>query len=247
MANRHDKAIGTSAAYPGFIAPCHPAERARPPQGDSWIHAIKVDGYRAQLHVRDGKVTVYSRAVMTGPTHSPPSRLPPRAFRCGTHSYYHKGPLPPVPDAPSLCVAGAVGECPGAARIVLPPAAHETAFGTGLFAVKTDAPPTIVRTPRRVGSKANLTTDFAIEPNRMICMLVEHEHFLGVWPHPFALLSKKFQMDFGIGRVCECECYPTVELRPLDAFQEIFARLHRRVDFQGRLELGSRSVALICG
>jgi bifunctional non-homologous end joining protein LigD len=27
----------------------------------SWIHEIKADGYRAQVHVRDGKVTVYSR------------------------------------------------------------------------------------------------------------------------------------------------------------------------------------------
>jgi bifunctional non-homologous end joining protein LigD len=50
-----------SAAYPGFIEPCHPVERDRPPKGDNWIHEIKADGYRAQVHLRDGKVVVYSR------------------------------------------------------------------------------------------------------------------------------------------------------------------------------------------
>jgi bifunctional non-homologous end joining protein LigD len=49
------------AAYPAFIEPCHPAERERPPSNGSWIHEIKADGYRAQVHVREGKVTVYSR------------------------------------------------------------------------------------------------------------------------------------------------------------------------------------------
>ena len=38
-----------------------PAERDRPPSGGNWIHEIKADGYRAQVHVRDGKATVYSR------------------------------------------------------------------------------------------------------------------------------------------------------------------------------------------
>jgi bifunctional non-homologous end joining protein LigD len=50
-----------SASYPGFIEPCHPTERERPPSGANWIHEIKADGYRAQLHVRDGKVIIYSR------------------------------------------------------------------------------------------------------------------------------------------------------------------------------------------
>ena len=50
-----------SAAYPGFIEPCHPAERDRPPASGNWIHEIKADGYRAQVHVRDDKVMVYSR------------------------------------------------------------------------------------------------------------------------------------------------------------------------------------------
>src|SRR5262245_15855036 len=50
-----------SATHPGFIEPCHPTERERPPSGGNWIHEIKADGYRAQLHLREGKVTIYSR------------------------------------------------------------------------------------------------------------------------------------------------------------------------------------------
>ena len=44
-----------------FIEPCHPAERERTPSSSHWLHEIKVDGYRAQLHLRDGKAIVYSR------------------------------------------------------------------------------------------------------------------------------------------------------------------------------------------
>lgn len=48
-------------SYPGFIEPCHPTQRPRPPSGGNWIHEIKADGYRAQVHLRGGKATVYSR------------------------------------------------------------------------------------------------------------------------------------------------------------------------------------------
>src|SRR5947209_2218163 len=44
-----------------FIEPCHPVEADEPPRGDARVHEIKVDGYRAQLHLRNGKATVYSR------------------------------------------------------------------------------------------------------------------------------------------------------------------------------------------
>lgn len=48
------------AAHPSFIQPCDPTLRERPPAGN-WRWEIKADGYRAQLHLRDGKVTVFSR------------------------------------------------------------------------------------------------------------------------------------------------------------------------------------------
>ncbi|OAP35323.1 ATP-dependent DNA ligase [Sinorhizobium glycinis] len=49
------------APSPGFIEPCHPTLKKRPPNGSDWLHEIKFDGYRAQLHVHGGEVTIYSR------------------------------------------------------------------------------------------------------------------------------------------------------------------------------------------
>jgi bifunctional non-homologous end joining protein LigD len=50
------------APYRGFIEPCDPTLRERPPNGREWLHEIKVDGYRAQLHIHAAKVVVYSRS-----------------------------------------------------------------------------------------------------------------------------------------------------------------------------------------
>src|SRR6187551_1190875 len=44
-----------------FIEPCHPTLGEHAPVGSDWLYEIKVDGYRAQVHVRDSKATVYSR------------------------------------------------------------------------------------------------------------------------------------------------------------------------------------------
>src|ERR687885_3018035 len=52
---------GRRAPPPGFIAPCDPTLRAQAPVGDEWLYEIKADGYRAQVHLNEGKVTVYSR------------------------------------------------------------------------------------------------------------------------------------------------------------------------------------------
>jgi hypothetical protein len=41
------------APFPGFITPCDPTLRDRPPDGPGWLHEIKIDGYRAQVHSRD--------------------------------------------------------------------------------------------------------------------------------------------------------------------------------------------------
>jgi bifunctional non-homologous end joining protein LigD len=46
---------------PRFIEPCHPASRDEPPSGSEWLYEIKIDGYRAQLHLDHGAVTVHSR------------------------------------------------------------------------------------------------------------------------------------------------------------------------------------------
>jgi bifunctional non-homologous end joining protein LigD len=44
-----------------FIVPAQPTLRDRPPKGESWVHEVKFDGYRVQLH-KDGKdIAIYSR------------------------------------------------------------------------------------------------------------------------------------------------------------------------------------------
>jgi bifunctional non-homologous end joining protein LigD len=55
-------AARTSLALPDFIAPqlCKSVER--PPSADGWAHEIKLDGYRMQLRIADGKVTLMTRA-----------------------------------------------------------------------------------------------------------------------------------------------------------------------------------------
>jgi bifunctional non-homologous end joining protein LigD len=52
----------TRASYPGFIEPCDPTLRDLAPAGPEWGHEIKTDGYRAQLHIHDGAITVFSRS-----------------------------------------------------------------------------------------------------------------------------------------------------------------------------------------
>jgi bifunctional non-homologous end joining protein LigD len=49
------------AAMPDFVAPqlCTPVEK--PPSGVAWCHEIKFDGYRVQLRVEDGEVSLKTR------------------------------------------------------------------------------------------------------------------------------------------------------------------------------------------
>ena len=51
-----------SPAVPGYIEPCDPTLTERPPSGNDWLYEIKADGYRAQVHLDEGHVTVYSRS-----------------------------------------------------------------------------------------------------------------------------------------------------------------------------------------
>jgi len=43
-----------------FIHPCQPTVAKQPPNGPGWVHELKHDGYRLQIHVRDGRVRLYT-------------------------------------------------------------------------------------------------------------------------------------------------------------------------------------------
>ena len=44
-----------------FIEPSVPVAKPAPPSGDRWLHEVKFDGWRAQLHKHGDEVTIYSR------------------------------------------------------------------------------------------------------------------------------------------------------------------------------------------
>jgi bifunctional non-homologous end joining protein LigD len=44
----------------GDIHPCRPIVAKRPPKGPTWVHELKHDGYRLQIHIRDGRVRLFT-------------------------------------------------------------------------------------------------------------------------------------------------------------------------------------------
>jgi bifunctional non-homologous end joining protein LigD len=46
--------------FPGFIEPLLATE-AKPPTNDDWVHEIKYDGYRFQLHIKDNEARFFTR------------------------------------------------------------------------------------------------------------------------------------------------------------------------------------------
>jgi bifunctional non-homologous end joining protein LigD len=52
---------GIKATYPGFIAPALATPIGKVPSGERWVHEIKFDGYRVQVHLRDAAVKVFTR------------------------------------------------------------------------------------------------------------------------------------------------------------------------------------------
>ncbi|MEH2485855.1 non-homologous end-joining DNA ligase [Bradyrhizobium sp. AZCC 2230] len=55
------EALGVKAPLPGFIAPALATSIDRVPAGERWIHEIKFDGYRVQVHLANEAVKVYTR------------------------------------------------------------------------------------------------------------------------------------------------------------------------------------------
>ena len=54
-------AIGIKAAFPGFIEPALATSIEKVPTGDRWLHEIKFDGYRVQVHLANEAVKIYPR------------------------------------------------------------------------------------------------------------------------------------------------------------------------------------------
>ena len=46
---------------PGFIRPQLATLKSKAPKGDQWLHEIKYDGYRIQVHLKNGRKKVYTR------------------------------------------------------------------------------------------------------------------------------------------------------------------------------------------
>ena len=46
---------------PGFIKPQLATLKTKAPKGDLWLHEIKYDGYRIQVHLNRGRKKVYTR------------------------------------------------------------------------------------------------------------------------------------------------------------------------------------------
>jgi bifunctional non-homologous end joining protein LigD len=53
--------IGLKTALPGFIEPALASSIAKVPSGERWIHEIKFDGYRVQVHLANEAVTIFTR------------------------------------------------------------------------------------------------------------------------------------------------------------------------------------------
>ena len=45
-----------------FIAPSAPVLKRAPPSGPEWLHGVKHDGWRAQLHRHDAGATILSKS-----------------------------------------------------------------------------------------------------------------------------------------------------------------------------------------
>jgi bifunctional non-homologous end joining protein LigD len=59
--HRKPAAIGVKAPLPGFIEPALATSVEKVPSGPRWIHEIKFDGYRVQVHLANETVRVFTR------------------------------------------------------------------------------------------------------------------------------------------------------------------------------------------
>jgi bifunctional non-homologous end joining protein LigD len=53
--------VGIKASFPDFVEPALATSIDKPPRGTRWIHEIKFDGYRVQVHLHNAAVKVFTR------------------------------------------------------------------------------------------------------------------------------------------------------------------------------------------
>jgi bifunctional non-homologous end joining protein LigD len=53
--------IGVKAPLLGFVEPALASSIAKVPSGSRWIHEIKFDGYRVQVHLANEAVRIFTR------------------------------------------------------------------------------------------------------------------------------------------------------------------------------------------
>ena len=58
---RKPAAVGVKAPFPGFVEPALASSIEKVPSGARWIHEIKFDGYRVQVHLANEAVKVLTR------------------------------------------------------------------------------------------------------------------------------------------------------------------------------------------
>lgn len=54
--------------FPGFVEPLLATLRPKAPSAENWVHEIKFDGYRTQVHIRDAGIQFFTRRGTTGRT-----------------------------------------------------------------------------------------------------------------------------------------------------------------------------------
>ena len=61
LQRKKPEALGVKAPFPGFIEPALASSIDRVPSGERWIHEIKFDGYRVQVHLANEAAKVFTR------------------------------------------------------------------------------------------------------------------------------------------------------------------------------------------
>ena len=52
---------GIKASFPGFVPPALASAMPKVPSGERWIHEVKFDGYRVQIHIANEAVRIFTR------------------------------------------------------------------------------------------------------------------------------------------------------------------------------------------